>query len=505
MTDSQPGDIALGAARALVEAIREPGADYTAAIRNFLGVPGLVDDVPYLVERAAWRHLEAEIRLVPIVWRALSPLIRPKRPRPDKPERVDAAVIRAMSPDVSGEGAVVGLLQRGRPREDGSAPVIRNAYNLGIILGNDSRWRGRIRFNEFRADEEIRDGERWRGITDVDAIEIGRWVAENYRLDYQTTTLHEQLIALAHRQRVHPVRDYLAGLLWDGTKRMDSWLGDVFGVEPTLGAHRVGRAWLISMVARVMAPGCKVDTVPILIGKQGLRKSTTLRAMMPDAAWFSDSDIPLHHSQDKYQVIQGVWLYEIAEFDRFTSKADAAEVKAYVSSQRDTFRRSHGRRVASVDRQVVFAGSTNAAEFLVDATGSRRYWPLVCAKADPDVMRELRDQLWAEAVAAYEDGESWWLSSDVAAEVAEMADEFRVGDPWDEPLAAWLAEQTATARMSGLIMADILANAVGTPIGVATKREQGRAGAIMVRLGWVKKKRMRDVRWYPPVQHGHPL
>lgn len=495
-----PGDVALAAARRLAEAIRQPGADYTAVVRAFLAAPGVAEDLEYLGERKGWRELSAELRLVPVVWRALSPLVRPRRPRSDKPARIDIAIERAMSPDISGEGAVVGLLQRGRPREDGgAAPIIRNAYNLGIILGHDSRWRGRIRFNEFRADEEIRDGDKWRGITDVDAIEIGRWVSEHYRLDYQTATVHEQLVALAHRQRAHPVRAYLEGLLWDGTKRLDSWLGDVFGVEPTIGAHRVGRAWLISMVARIMSPGCKVDTVPILVGKQGLRKSTTLRAMMPDGSWFSDSDIPLHHSQDKYQVIQGVWLYEIAEFDRFTSKADAAEVKAYVSSQRDTFRRSHGRRVASVDRQVVFSGSTNAAEFLVDATGSRRYWPLVCSQADPEVMHGMRDQLWAEAVAAYEAGESWWLSSEVAAEVAEMADAFRVGDPWDEPLSAWLAEKSASARLSGLIMADILADACGTPIGVATKREQGRAGAIMVRLGWVKKKRRHDVRWFPPV------
>jgi putative DNA primase/helicase len=499
MIDSQPGDIALGAARALVDAIREPGADYTAAVRAFLATPGVAEDLEYLGERKGWRELSAELRLVPIVWRALSPLVRPRRTPEDRAARIEIQIERAIAPAAIGEGPVVSMMQRGRPGRDGEAQLSRNPFNLGIILTHDSRWRGRIRFNEFRSDEEILDCGRWRGLTDVDAIKVQRWVSAEYRLDYQTATVHEQLIGVAHEHRAHPVRNYLQALLWDGTKRMDSWLGDVFGVDATLGAHLVGRAWLISMVARIMSPGCKVDTVPILIGRQGLRKSTTLRAMMPDATWFSDSDIPLHHSQDKYQVIQGVWLYEIAEFDRFTSKSDAAEVKAYVSSQRDTFRRSHGRRVASVDRQVVFAGSTNAAEFLVDPTGSRRYWPLVCSQADPDVMHRIRDQLWAEAVAAYEAGESWWLSSEVAAEVAEMADAFRVGDPWDEPLSAWLAEKTATARLSGLIMADILADACGTPIGVATKREQGRAGAIMVRLGWTKKKRKHDVRWYPPV------
>lgn len=496
-----PGDVALAAARKLVEAIRIPGADYAEAVRAFVGAPGVTDDLEYLHERKAWSHIATELKLVPVVWKVVWPLIRPKRKPEDRAARIEIQIERAITPDAIGEGPVVSMMQRGRPREDGSAQLIRNPYNLGVILTHDSRWKGRIRFNEFRSDEEILDGERWRGLTDVDAIKVQRWVSAEYRLDYQTSTVHEQLIGVAHERRAHPVRDYLRGLTWDRVKRMDSWLGDVFGVEPTLGAHRIGRAWLVSMVARVMAPGCKVDTMPILIGQQGLRKSTTLRAMMADPAWFSDSDIPLHHSQDKYQVIQGVWLYEIAEFDRFSGKADAAEIKAYVSSQRDSYRRSHGRRVASVDRQVVFAGSTNAAEFLVDPTGSRRYWPIVCAKADPEVMSEIRDQLFAEAVVAYEAGESWWLSSEVAAEVAAAADAFRVGDPWDEPMAAWLADKTLHARTNGLTMAEILADAVGTPIGMASKSEQMRAASILVRLGWKKVRKMRGIFWYPPTMN----
>ena len=493
-----PGDVALAAARRLAEAIRIPGADYAEAVRVFVHATGVREDLEYLHERKQWKILAAELKIVPVVWKAIAPLVRPQRKPEDRAARIEIQIERAITPDAIGEPGVVEHMIRGRAREDGSAPILRNAHNLGVILTRDSRWKGRIRLNEFRSDEEILDGGRWRGIVDVDAAEIQSWVSLEYRLDYQTSTVHEVLALIANRHRAHPVRDYLNALRWDGQLRMDSWLGDVFGVEPTLGAHRIGRAWLVSMVARVMSPGCKVDTCPILIGQQGLRKSTTLRAMMADPAWFSDSDIPLHHSQDKYQIINGVWLYEIAEFDRFSGKADAAEIKAYVSSQRDSYRRSHGRRVASVDRQVVFAGSTNAAEFLVDPTGSRRYWPIVCAKADPDMMSSIRDQLFAEAVVAYEAGESWWLSSEVAAEVAAVADAFRVGDPWDEPLGQWLSEKTASARISGLIMADILTDAVGTPIGNATKSEQMRAAAILVRLGWRKVKRKHDVRWMPP-------
>jgi hypothetical protein len=148
--------------------------------------------------------------------------------------------------------------------------------------------------------------------------------------------------------------------------------------------------------------------------------------------------------------------------------------------------------VVADGRAVCVLGSPEGARALDPASGAivEGAETAVPAKASSDSAR-------AKRVAASKKSEA--TVETVAAEVAEMADAFRVGDPWDEPLSAWLAEKSASARLSGLIMADILADACGTPIGVATKREQGRAGAIMVRLGWTKKKRKHDVRWFPPV------
>src|SRR5262249_8555181 len=84
----------------------------------------------------------------------------------------------------------------------------------------------------------------------------------------------------------HPVRDYLASLKWDGTRRIDGWLSYYRGAEPTDYCRGVGQKWLISCVARIFKPGCKADCCLILEGAQGTRKSTALRTLAEP--WFAD-------------------------------------------------------------------------------------------------------------------------------------------------------------------------------------------------------------------------
>ena len=366
-------------------------------------------------------------------------------------------------------------------RHDGDP--IANDWNLGTILRTDPRWRDRLRFNEFSGEEEIRGDAGWRALVDVDDVNICRWIAGVYRLDYKPSSARDQVSSIAHETRVHPVREYLRSLVWDGVPRLDAWLTVAFSVPadvPVFSA--VGRAWLISMVARVMDPGCKVDTVPILVGEQGAMKSSTLRALMPVGSWFCDSDLELR-SKDKYQQLPGVWLYEIAEFDRFSSKSDAAEIKAHMSSQSDKFRASFARRAGNVPRQVVFAGSVNAREFLTDNTGSRRFWTLPIAACNPTAIAEARDQLWAEALHAYHRGESWWLSKDAALLMAAEGEVYRVADAWEAVVVPWLDD-----RIVPVTIYDILTTPLGLSAQHCDKPSQMRVAQILTRMGWHKVK-----------------
>lgn len=435
-----------------------------------------------------------------------------KRARAEAAEKAVKAARRIESDAAEsvGDSRTLDMMQRGAPRKDGSEPLLRNDYNLGVILRYDPRLAGRLRFNEFRNEEEIRGGtdqrsmrnpagpgKVWRSLVDVDDINLCRWVSEVYRLDYKTKSAQEQVMSCASENRVHPVRAYLRATKWDRVPRLDRFLFDCFGVVAGDESERativaVGRAWLVSMVARVEDPGCKVDTVPVLRGVQGAMKSATLRAMMADESWFFDSDLDLR-SKDKYQILPGHWLLELAEFDRYAGKADAAEIKAYVSSQADTFRGSYARRVASVPRQCVFCATVNAPQFLTDSTGARRFWPMECGACNPILMAEIRDQLWAEAFEAYGRGENWWLSKDAAQVMSDSAEAYRIGDPWEDRVSGWLA-----SRLVQITAADVLTECLEMDLKDVGKSEQMRVTAILHREGWTRHKGRGQTTWRPP-------
>ena len=87
----------------------------------------------------------------------------------------------------------------------------------------------------------------------------------------------------------------------------------------------------------------------------------------------------------------------------------------------------------------MFAGTTNADAYLGDETGNRRFWPVKVGAIDLDGLRRDRDQLWAEAVAAYKAGETWWLDAETERAAAEEQAERRIDDPWETALLAWAA------------------------------------------------------------------
>jgi hypothetical protein len=96
----------------------------------------------------------------------------------------------------------------------------------------------------------------------------------------------------------------------------------------------------------------------------------------------------------------------------------------------------------------VIVGSTNDEQFLTDPTGSRRFWCLrVTAPIDAAAVARDRDQLWAEAVAALEAGEPWWLSADEDQEREVGAQEHRRRDAWEDRIAAWLDDDWPGLRV----------------------------------------------------------
>ncbi|WP_132255523.1 VapE domain-containing protein [Methylobacterium segetis] len=238
----------------------------------------------------------------------------------------------------------------------------------------------------------------------------------------------------------HPIRDYLAGLEWDRQPRLARWLVDYLGADDTPLNQAFGELILVAAVRRVRQPGCKFDTVLVLEGPQGSGKSTAIQILAgPDN--FSDQEILTLDAKAQMEAVEGVWIYELAELAGLR-RADTTRVKAFASRSVDQARLAYGRFREKRPRQNVFIGTTNDDQYLHDATGNRRFWPVKTREIRLEALSRDRDQLWAEAALVEATGASLTLEEGLW-EVAREAQEARMEDePWMDVLQNLSTERT---------------------------------------------------------------
>ncbi len=341
-------------------------------------------------------------------------------------------------------------------------------------------------FDEFSREVRL-NGDR------LDDSAVNRlWVGINDMFEFRPTpdTLYRLIEAEAYKNKVHPVRDYLASLSWDGRCRLGSWLTTYAGANGSRYVGAVGSLVLMAAVRRIRKPGCKFDELAILEGAQGTGKSSAIRILCGNDAWFSD-DLPL--GVDSKQVIErtsGRWIVEAAELHGNRGK-EAEQMKAFLSRQSDgPVRLAYGRLPVTVDRQFMLIGTTNTSiAYLKDMTGSRRFWPVATGQFDLDGLARDRDQLWAEAAAREASGDDIRLDPALWGDAAEHQEDRRAADPWEEILEPLL-------EGDGIVTVEhVPVSAIWTELNLEGKhrdnRYADRIAAIVQRYGFTKKKPIR--------------
>lgn len=332
-----------------------------------------------------------------------------------------------------------------------------------------------------------------RPLEDSDVAAIQEWMQRNElrRLGKEVTAQAVDLVGREHR--FHPVRDYLDGLRWDATPRIDKWLSYHLGAEPTPYTAAIGRWFLVAAVARIMRPGCKADYMMVLEGPQGARKSTACAIL--GGEWFSDS-LPDLSGPDGVRLsmhLRGKWLIEVAEMSAL-GKAEAAALKAFITRTEERFIPKYGREEVIEPRQCLFIGTTNKALYLRDETGGRRFWPVKVGTIDTEALRHDRDQLFAEAVHAFRAGAQWWPDADFEAKHIAPEQEARFeADPWEATIKAFLAPRhTATVP-------EIARECIGIELTKQDVKESRRITAILEREKWTPERTKKDGRfWQAP-------
>lgn len=395
----------------------------------------------------------------------------------------------------------------------GEKGIHATVANAALIIGRERTLSGLVAYDEFshrsvvtRAPPAVYEG-GWdepgpypRELTETDVGLIQVYIQRAMGVNVSRDVTAQAVEMVAGQHRVHPVRAYLDGLVWDGVPRVETWLSDYLGAAPSKYTSAIGRMFLIAMVARVFKPGCKADYMMVLEGPQGGRKSSACAIL--GGPWFSDSLPDVRGGKDVVQHLNSKWLIEVAELSAF-DKAESAALKAFVTRDTERYRPSYGRKEVIEPRQCLFIATTNKPVWMRDETGGRRFWPVKVARIDTDALQRDRDQLFAEAVVLFRKDVRWWPDGDFEAEHIRPEQEARYeADAWEEAIARYLNGllQQGDPRTTALQVAE---RCLEIPKGRISSADQKRISAVLGRLGWVQK-RSNSMRWYVPEAGSDP-
>ena len=379
----------------------------------------------------------------------------------------------------------------------GNGEAKGNLANVVTALESSPDLSRMIAFDEFARRVMVVKRPPWeQGFTrrpwrDADDAELLTWLQCNGVPATATATVADAVRMVAERHKFDALADFLNSLEWDGKERLSSWLTTYMDAEESPLVEAMGRAWLVSAVARGLSPGCQADYVLVLEGPQGTRKSSAARILGGE---FTQEHLPDFHSKDAAAALAGSWIVELSELAAMT-RSEVEAVKSFITRRVDRYRPAYGRHVVEQPRRSVFMATTNEKRYLRDSTGNRRFWPVRAGTVDLDGLAEARDQLLAEAVHAYRAGEPWYITDQALARHAEAEQAARVeDDPWKATIASWLTGKNETTTRAVL---DWLNVDTRTQHSGHAKRVAG----IMRRLGWIEREDRaggkREMVWIP--------
>ena len=367
-------------------------------------------------------------------------------------------------------------------------PNLNNVYEL-LKVAKAPIW-----FDAFRGKIQMRQGDETIEWKEHQTLKATRQIqSKHIGLEKISTKIMTQAVELYAKDNPrNELTDWLNSFQWDRIQRLDTWLIDYCGVEDSVYSREVGRCWLLGAVTRAFRPGTQFDQCLVLEGEQGIGKSSLLRTLAN--GWIQELED--FRGKDSAEVLMGTWICEISELSAM-KKADIESVKRFLTAVSDRYRPAYGHWVEDFPRTCVFAGTTNRSEYLKDASGNRRFLPVVCQHIDREAFQRDRDQLLAETVHRFKDGESLLMSQE-AIDLAKEEQEYR----YEEDSWTGLIDDYVSREMSVTI--DGIFGHLEIDARHRSKTNEIRVGRILTQeLKWKKGKRkqvggVRNFVYYPP-------
>ena len=370
--------------------------------------------------------------------------------------------------------------------------------NFETLIGK--HYGDHLRLNEMTGKPEFYRNNEWREWTDTEESRMRAYFESSYSM-YSQNKMTDALLIHFQNHKVNPLLDILNSLEWDGKPRVEQFLHDVMKAEDTEYIRECSRLIFAGGVHRAYHPGCKFDDMIVLIGNQGGGKSTIVRWLNIEDQFYSE--IKTIAGKEGIEAIRGVWIGEVSELMAMTRVKEAEAVKAYITSQKDSYRPPYQKNVQTIPRRCVFIGTTNNPQFLTDKTGNRRFYPVKC-NADGykllDHEKEVRGyirQAWAEAVQMYKEGKLQPYARKEVLEQIRAAQEAAMEDDWRIGAIEQYLEDVKKKPNSTVTVIELWHNALNEPSeSKPTKGDSIAITQIITNVpGWVRSETKVSTAW----------
>ena len=257
---------------------------------------------------------------------------------------------------------------------------VSSPQNVVLILESFESKMTLLGYNEFTGAVEKLDKTPWgtpKGEWDSDDTSLfSVYIDKLFHFTPKKDYIEDAVLEVARRWIFNPVKERIESLDWDGVSRVQYFFHKLLGCEDSIYTREVSQMFLTGLIGRVYKPGIKFDNVPVLIGPQGIGKSTVARRLLPDA--FTDTPISFGKTQEDYRMLKYVCVVEIPELQGL-KQSDINRIKAFLGASHDTYRelyKTHKRQL----RHNVFIATGNSKAFLGDFGVERRFYPLNCGE-----------------------------------------------------------------------------------------------------------------------------
>lgn len=305
------------------------------------------------------------------------------------------------------------------------------------------------------------------------------------RCEIPTGNVGIYITRLADKNPYNPVATWIDSEPWDGQSRLEDLYETIQSKNEPL-KKLLMRKWLISAVAAAYRPdGVSAAGVLVLQGKQNIGKTNWTKHLAPaELDVIKDGAILRPDDKDSVFGVISKWIVELGELDATFRKSDMAQLKAFLTQDKDSIRRPYARTESYYARRTVFVASVNETQFLNDPTGNRRFWTIECESIDHSHCVNMQ-QLWAEVKTLYDAGETWYLTPVENEMLSEHNSSFETMDPIEEMIESAFAWNSPKASWRKLTAAEV-AQQLG--ITIPTNKQTRDVGTALRKRGIDPKK-----------------